>query len=416
MKNSVKNTTLKFDFCINCGICKAVCPVNAINLKTNSYGENIPHISKSCTDCGLCTKYCPNTKDKLKSLAVQIAKSEYPRAFGLENSKYYLTWNPLKDERIKSASGGFITKFAQYLLSENKIDAVIHVERIFSKRKESHYEVCISRTPEDIARGASSAYQPVDFSDVLQNPEDGKTYFITGTPCVINAITNLKANHPRYKKINFITCALICSHNVNYRFNDYIADKHKISQDAEYAVNMRNKDDIPDANNFNNHFYSHEKDLLKMNRFESGWTNAWRSYYFAINVCSYCPDFWGHSADISVKDAWGEWAVDPLGKSIIVVRNKTMDDLLKTAPVVVEELCYDTMKDHQWVTSEYKQLQAMNKLFKSPVSKSNRRNGLLKNLIISKSSKLLYRTFSFKVTQSFMKKIQKLSERLLKNE
>jgi coenzyme F420-reducing hydrogenase beta subunit len=55
----------------------------------------------------------------------------------------------------------------------------------------------------------------------------------------------------------------------------------------------------------------------------------WRNYFFAHEGCLYCPDFYGADADISFKDAWGAHSRDPLGKSMLIVRNPGLTDLLE---------------------------------------------------------------------------------------
>ncbi len=409
MRNSVQNKTTKHNLCIGCGICKIICPSNAIELKPNKYKELNPNIaSQKCTDCGLCISFCPHTKEKIQAEAAKISSSSEPQAFGLENAKYYLAWNSNDLERVKSASGGAITKLSEYLLANTLVDSVVHVERIAGKRGEPHYVSCISESIEEIKNRASSAYQPIDFSNVLDKLEQNKTYFITGTPCVIRAFKKLFSEHKLFKNINIITCALICSHNTNTQFMDYLADLNKLPNDTPYYINIRNKDNLTDANNFNNHFYTDNDDLLKMNRFETGWTDIWRSYYFAMGCCNYCSDFWGYEADISVKDAWGEWASDPLGKSIVVVRNNKADEIFQKCGLDIEDLDYDTMKYHQGPTSEFKQKEAKNRNFKSFISRSNRKNGMFKYLVISKASKFLYKNFGFTATKKLMKIIEKI--------
>jgi len=41
--------------CINCGVCAAECPQNAISKQDNSYYID----SSKCTNCGICEEFCP---------------------------------------------------------------------------------------------------------------------------------------------------------------------------------------------------------------------------------------------------------------------------------------------------------------------------------------------------------------------
>lgn len=408
MKKTVKNTTLKSNLCINCGICKAVCPNNAILMKDNKYGETNPDINKkTCTNCGLCEKFCPNTPAKLKYEALKINNTTIPAGFGLEEATYYLSYNSNKEERLKSCSGGAVTKFASYLLEKNIINAMIHVERLWGHRGEKHYGVRISTTTEEIKNNVSSAYQTLDFSTALSQLEENKTYFITGTPCVIRGLKYLFSEHYKYKNINILTCALVCSHNTNAQFIDFLTEINELDDKKEWQVNIRQKDaNNKDANNFNNHIYTKDKNLLLKNRHESGWTKIWRNNYFAMNVCLYCSDFWGYEADISIKDAWGKWSEDPLGKSIVIIRDKNLEKEFLKCGLINEIVEYDEVLSHQKASPIFKQEQAYNKNFKLILSKSNRRNKLLKFKIISYSSKFLYKYFGFKITKKIMKVIE----------
>lgn len=404
-KQTVKNSTLDHNLCINCGICKICCPVDAIVMKPNKFNEPNPQINiRRCINCGVCVDNCPNTKEKMLSEAEKISAFADPSTFGLENANYFLAWNPCNEERLKSSSGGAITKLIEFLLKNSIIDAVIHTERLERKIGELHYGACISTTVEEVKNRTSSSYQSIDFSIIKNKIDINKTYLITGTPCVIKGFKN----YCNSKNIKYITCALICSHNVNGQFSDFFAQMHNIEINTKYFINFRNKDNIPNADNFNNHIYTNKKDLLKMNRFESNWTNIWRLYFFALNPCCFCSDFWGYQADISVKDAWGKWSHDdPLGKSIVIIRNIKIKDYFLACGLMEEELSYDIMKDHQRQTSDFKQKAALSKNFDCLFSKNNRTNGLLKYLFISRMSKYLYKLFGYHLTNQFMHAIIK---------
>jgi len=412
---TVKSNTLKYNLCINCGICSVVCPNNAIKMVKDKFQELKPEIDTSkCNNCGLCKEYCIHTKEKFISNSKQICEYQDAVGYGLQNASYYVAWSKDIEQRQKSCSGGAVTELACYLMENKVIDGVMHVERLWAKRNDLHYGARLSKSVEEIKTHVSSAYQPIDFSNVLLKLEEGKTYLVTATPCVIRALNNLFSKHPRYKKINIITCALVCSHNTNAQFIDFLTEINKLDNDKEWQVNIRNKDNIVDANNFNNHIYTKEKDLLKQNRHETGWTKIWRSYYFAMNCCLYCSDFWGYGADISVKDAWGKWAVDPLGKSIVIVRNKRIEEYFLKSNIEYEFIDYDTVREHQLHTPVFKQQEAYNKISKSIFAKCNRRNSLFKYKIISKLSKLLYANFGFKITKNIVPIIEFLGERMRK--
>ena len=175
----------------------------------------------------------------------------------------------------------------------------------------------------------------------------------------------------------------------------------------EYKINFRNKDNIPDANNFNTHFYSKNKDILKKNRNYSGFTESWRNYYFAMNCCLYCSDIWGYCADISVKDAWDKWSDDPLGKSLAVIRNEEIHNHFKTMDIKFEPVsAYDVM-NNEMPSAIFKQKESYNKNFLPLISKENKENKLYKRKITSVISKWLYKIFGISITKKILNKIDK---------
>lgn len=58
---------LKVDGCIGCGICKKVCPSNAINYEKDSNGRVISYTFdlNKCIFCGNCMYYCPQKAIKM---------------------------------------------------------------------------------------------------------------------------------------------------------------------------------------------------------------------------------------------------------------------------------------------------------------------------------------------------------------
>ena len=400
----VENSTIKNRLCISCGICGFVCPVKAISYKCNKFKEIIPVINKEkCIKCGVCYKYCPHTKEKMQDEAIKVSDCKVPEKRGLnEDYHYYLAYNPNNEERIKSASGGIITRLALSLLHDKKIDGFVHAQRLYAKKGELHFTGAISMSEAEILDRASSMYAPVYFGDVLEKLDEGKTYLFTGTPCVIRGIKYLFENSKKCKNIKIITIALICSHNVNEQYSDWLADKNKIKNTA-YKINFRNKDNILDINNFNIHIWSKSGDLLKKDRNSAGFTESWRNYYFAMNCCLYCSDIWGYCGDISVKDAWDKYADDAFGKSLVVIRNNKLNDYFKTLPFRFETINSYDILHNEMPSAIFKQKESYNKNFLSIFSKQNRKNLLLKRKFISMFSKWLYEKFGYKITRNILK-------------
>ncbi len=275
---------------------------------------------------------------------------------------YHLAYVRDENARKKSASGGIATYISEYLLKNNKIDVIIHAKMIEGKTGEQHYKAVISKTIDELNHNRRSFYCAISFDKVLEEikKSEYEKVLVIGTPCVIRGISNLLSNNKEYSHIEKVyTIALACSHNVNGMFTDYLAESLNIEKNVNYKVDLRNKDNIKDANNFNNHFFTENKTIKKMNRFESEFTEQWRNYSFSMNVCNACSDFWGYRADISVKDAWGKWSSDPLGQSIVIIRNKELGEIFKNNDdLYIEPLTKEEIIQSQKDTVKFKQYYA----------------------------------------------------------
>lgn len=392
--------TVKKKLCVGCGICNAVCPCQAINMTFTEYKEFRPVIAVGkCNQCYLCARYCPMNQEKLIDEANKICSGGM--SYGLDNSQYLLTFEKNVDNRKKSASGGFTSAFAKELLNNGIIDFVIHAEYKEGKIGEIHYKASLSERQTEIDLKRGSFYFPIEYSEILLKfRKTKKKLLIIGVPCIIRGLLDLFNNHQEYKQNNIYTIALACSHNVSGQFIDFLAESLKIDKTQLFMVNLRNKDNIKDANSFNNYFYTNQGELKKINRFDSVFTKTWRNYFFSLNACHYCSDFWGYSADISVKDAWGKWAVDPLGKNIVVVRNSFLMEFIKNMKdIEYEYLDFDTISNCQSETIQYKQVKAIYRLMSPILNKQNINSGFFKYWFLSNTSKFCYKYLGFNITK-----------------
>lgn len=364
MLNNIYGSTLKYDLCIGCGICKVVCPVNAIEMVENEYREINPQINDLCINCGMCIKFCPNSLEKLKSESKKITENN-SISFGIDKkNKFYIGYSLEKEKRFKSASGGAVSYILERMISSKIVDFIIQVEQLVGKKGEKFYKASISRNYEEINKKRSSFYSMIDFSEVLKELKNqNKKIVITGTPCVIRGIKNLVSQNNNFKENKVFLISLPCSHNVNGQFIDFLSESLKIKNTEEFKVNLRAKDkEMKNSNNYYNLFELGNREV-KINRYKSIFTDIWRNYYFSLNACLYCSDFWGYEGDISVKDAWGKWAVkEKYGVSMVVVRNLELDTLFKNGEKFYKEkITYEEVVNSQIDTVKFKQVCGISK-------------------------------------------------------
>ena len=413
---TVKESTLKHGLCVGCGICKAVCPSDAITMVYNVSGEYNPKINDNCIHCKECVNYCPHTYKKNILEAKKINQSKSPNSYGIKkDNQYYVGHDKDLSGRKKSASGGIVTKILSQLLKEKKVDYVIHAKGISAKIGEPHFIATISSSEEQLNEKRSSFYSNIDFSDVIENFKN-KNYkiVITGVPCVVRGLKKLFHENKVYSENKIYLVSLPCSHNVSGQFVDFLAESEKISRKESFFVNLRNKDEIKDANHFRNHFYKKDNQnkiitLSKKERFENNFTKLWRNYCFSLNVCHYCSDFWGYEGDISIKDAWGKWSKNSsLGESMVIVRNEEINNLLSglinKGEIKLQEISFEEASNAQLETTIYKQKNSLKRIESGIKTFYSLSSGFFKYHYLSKNSKIYYRDFTYEVAARKIKK------------
>ena len=413
---TVKESTLKYGLCVGCGICKAVCPVDSITMIYNANGEYNPKINNNCIECKECTNYCPHTYKKNILEAKKINKSKSPNNYGIKaDNKYYVGYDKNISGRKKSASGGIVTKILSQLLKEKKVDYVIHAKGVSAKIGEPHFIATISSSEEQLNENRSSFYSNIDFSDVIEEFKN-KSYkvVITGVPCVTRGIKKLFHENRFYNKNKVYLVSLPCSHNVSGQFIDFLAESEKISKEESFFINLRNKDEIKDANHYRNHFFKKDSQdkivtLSKKERFKNDFTKLWRNYCFSLNVCHYCSDFWGYEGDVSIKDAWGKWSKkSSFGQSMVIVRNEEINNLLNglanNNEIKLQGISFEESINAQLDTTIYKQVNSLKRIEKGIKTFYSLSSGFYKYHYLSENSKTYYRDFTYEVANKKLKK------------
>ncbi len=323
--------TLEDDLCVGCGICKLICPTNAITMFLDKNKEFRPDVSsETCVNCGLCLKVCPSSRENLVPRISEATQRGFD--YGLENAiGIYKGYEINYDNYIKSASGGILSSLIKNLLIEKKVDAVIHAEQLFGNSDKKYFTASISKTPEDIENKRSSFYFPIEFSEVLEqikNDENIKTVAILGVPCVLAGVELLKKKSRIYREKIKYSFSFICSHNVSGQFADCIVN-HFPQKGEDKILTLRDKHDIEIAGDFNNSVKLKDGTYYKESRYKTPFTENWRTHAYAYNACFYCPDFLGKNSDAGFKDAWSFDAERKEGETVFFVNNPEIDIFLK---------------------------------------------------------------------------------------
>lgn len=275
----------KKEKCCGCTACYSVCPQKAIEMKADEEGFKYPQVHREkCINCGLCDKVCPITNK-------QIPDTDQPL-------KAYVVRNKKESTLLNSASGGFFSALAEYVISKNGyVFGAVYGEHMRVYHWGTH-------TLDGITRFRSSKYVQSDLENVFLEVKNlldlGRLVCFSGTPCQIEGLKWFL----RKDYNNLITVDLIC-HGVP---SPMLWDKYIETQKERYKseiveINFRNKD------------YGYHNSTLKIN-FENGRIHHGSSRNDAMMKCFFgeiasrpscysCPfKYARHESDFTIFDAW----------------------------------------------------------------------------------------------------------------
>lgn len=176
--------------CTGCMACVDSCNKGAIVI-TNVGGILYPQIDKDkCVDCGLCKKVCP--------------ANHIPKCAKLEETKVYAVWSNNDDIRLNAASGGFCTQMGVEAIERGGYVATVIM-------KDNRPEYILTNDIEDLLKSSNSKYVQGNPSGIYRKVRDmlkkETEVLFCGLPCYCAALKNfLKKDYP-----NLTTIELICS-------------------------------------------------------------------------------------------------------------------------------------------------------------------------------------------------------------
>ena len=233
--------------------------------------------------------------------------------------------------RGQGSSGGMVSWVAAELLRTGAVDGVAHVTaddpkggRFFGYR--------ISRTVDDVGRGAKSRYYPVELSGVLREiRENAGRYAIVGVPCFIKAIHLLRRTDPVIAERVTHTLGLFCGHMKSAHMVESFAWQLGAELERVRAVDYRLKDESRPAN-----WYRAHLDLEDGTSVGKDWWHLadgdWGAGFFQNPACDYCDDVVAETADIAFGDAWVEpFSSDGRGTNVVVARSEELSRMIEAA-------------------------------------------------------------------------------------
>lgn len=298
--------------CVSCGVCKAVCPCDAIEY-TRENGIYRPLINEEkCTNCGICYELCGSRginleaqyKDKTNNI------SEYECYFG---KSVECLISETKDERIlrNATSGGVVTTLVKLLLQDNIYDVAFCVNTY-------NYSNAVETKPifkdDSINEIPKSRYVPVLQTQAIEyilNNRDKKVILI-GVSCFVHSIIKM-IEHYRLNRDNYLIIGLFCDKNMNYNIYNYFDEKCDKDLDKLY---FRTKESGGYPGNMRLQFADGTYvDLQATERMKV-------KDFYQLERCMYCVDKLNQCSDISVGDNYTDEHNSNLGTSCIIIRSE----------------------------------------------------------------------------------------------
>jgi coenzyme F420-reducing hydrogenase beta subunit len=234
--------------------------------------------------------------------------------------------------RTRGSSGGITGWVAAELLRTGAVDGVAHVVPADPRATGRFFEYRISRSSDELNRGAKSRYYPVELSAILREVRSTPgRYAVVGVPCFIKAIHLLRSVDPLIRDRVTHTLGLFCGHQKSAAMVESFAWQLKRELGQVRAVDYRIKDESRPAN-----WYRAHLDLEDGTSAERDWWHLadgdWGAGFFQNPACDWCDDVVAETADISFGDAWVEpYSSDGRGTNVVIVRTRGLRDLIEEA-------------------------------------------------------------------------------------
>ena len=320
---------MKKQECCGCGACAAICPFEAITMRTDREGFRYPKIDKTkCTHCKRCLSVCCMRK---RNVSLREPRNIYA-----------LKYKSLK-KRALSQSGGAFSAFAENILAQG--GKVYGAAKWKPKQGVRHIEASDQKGLEPI-RG--SKYIQSDMSGVFQKIsaqlKAGETILFSGTPCQCAAL-RLYCEKAGNDLDSLYLCEVVC-HGVPTPkiWEEYIAFIEKVKRKKVVNAVFRDKKKgwrsssatltFSDNSEFTRNYFN----ILFINN------------YISRPSCYACPyAAKERHADITAGDFWGIEKFhrrfdDNMGISLVLINTPKGEYLFKSLSnnnVSVIESSYD---------------------------------------------------------------------------
>ena len=312
------NHTLGENFivCTGCAACAAICQESCISMESDSEGFLQPNIDlDQCVDCGLCRKVCPVNNEKAKGTSPDKDKMvAFPSVWA--------AWNLDEEIRLQSSSGGVFSVLAKNILQKGGVV----VGAAFDEKFGIHHIIIKDIKELHQLRGskyAQSSIDPLLYEEIKKMLKEDRLVLFSGVPCQVAGLrSGLKKTYA-----NLFCCDIIC-HGVPSPklWKRYLAEtekkrgqvkkisfRHKKTGWKRYSISL----EFSGGKSHTNHF------------FQDPYMKAFLSGIALRNSCYTCQfTQLSRQGDLTLADFWRvakkypEYDVDDKGTSLIIVNNQ----------------------------------------------------------------------------------------------
>lgn len=268
--------------CTGCFAWYNICPKEAIVMEKDEYGNIYPKIMEDkCINCGLCKKVCPQLKDHLEFKEPITA---------------YAMYNKDSQKRSESASGGAASTFYEYILDKKGV--IYGASNLFGNDNFSFIRV---ENKKDLYKVKGSKYVHCYINDTLKKVKkdllNNRNVIFIGTPCQISGLKSFLMKD--YD--NLVTVDIVCHGVPSQQLLFDELELQRIKKKDVSIVSFR------DDKQFNFKILNKKNEIVleKKSSFIDYYRNFLQGSFYRENCysCRYAKR--KRISDITIGDFWG---------------------------------------------------------------------------------------------------------------
>lgn len=360
--HDLTKTVISDGYCIGCGACASVAD-SPYRMQFSELGTYVPTLSTqaspSAAQHAATAAVCPFSAAAIDETTIAAELFGDGTAWHADIGFYRKTYVGHVVEggfRDRGSSGGMGSWLASELLAGGLVDGIIHVTACADPCGDRTllFRYRVSRSLDDVIRGAGSRYYPICLADVLAEirSRPGERFAVVGIPCFIKAVRLLARQDPALASSVAYCIGLVCGHLKSAAYADFIGWQLGFAPSEIGAIDFREKTPGRNANHYTarvTNRLSGESRAKPMTELQGG---SWALGFFKQKACEYCDDMIAETADVVVGDAWlPRFVEDHRGTNIVVIRHpdisRLVGDAIAAGRLALEPVTADVIAESQ---------------------------------------------------------------------